>query len=336
VPTLKDVAVEAGVALGTVSRVINHEPSVSPELVARVEKAIRTLDYQPNVLGRNLRRRRTGTIGVVVPDITALFFAELVKQVEKAAMEVGYSVLIGNSANSRQIEDLYLSKLSDSGLDGMIFSSSADDDAHVIREGAALVAVDRELSGFDFIASNHEVGAREVVRHLVDLGHRRIACISGPATMPVFQQRLAGYRSVVETGLKELGISPETYTRFEPLDSMRGIDAAHSLLELPERPTAVFATTDQQAIGVLRACGDCGLRVPEEMSVVGFDDIPLADLVNPRLTTVRQPIEQIGRLAVERLLLRMGSTDEPAQRWLLDTELRHRESSAPPGQRRKT
>lgn len=329
-PTLKDVAAEAGVALGTVSRVINREPSVSPELVARVEKAIQTLDYQPNVLGRNLRRRRSGTIGVVVPDITALFFAELVKHVEKAAMEVGYSVLIGNSANSRQIEDLYLSKLSDSGLDGMIFSSSADDDAHAIREGAALVAVDRELSGFDFVASDHETGAREVVRHLADLGHRRIACISGPATMPVFQQRLAGYRSVVETGLKDLGISPETYTRFEPLDSMRGIDAARSLLELPDRPTAVFATTDQQAIGVLRACGDRGLRVPEEISVVGFDDIPLADLVNPRLTTVRQPIEQIGRLAVERLLLRMGLTDEPAQRWLLDTELRRRESSAPP------
>ena len=329
-PTLKDVAAEAGVALGTVSRVINREPSVSPELVARVEKAIQTLDYQPNVLGRNLRRRRSGTIGVVVPDITALFFAELVKHVEKAAMEVGYSVLIGNSANSRQIEDLYLSKLSDSGLDGMIFSSSADDDAHAIREGAALVAVDRELSGFDFVASDHETGAREVVRHLADLGHRRIACISGPATMPVFQQRLAGYRSVVETGLKDLGISPETYTRFEPLDSMRGIDAALSLLELPDRPTAVFATTDQQAIGVLRACGDRGLRVPEEISVVGFDDIPLADLVNPRLTTVRQPIEQIGRLAVERLLLRMGLTDEPAQRWLLDTELRRRESSAPP------
>jgi LacI family transcriptional regulator len=330
VPTLKDVAAEAGVALGTVSRVINREPSVSPELVARVEKAIQTLDYQPNVLGRNLRRRRSGTIGVVVPDITALFFAEMVKHVEKAAMEVGYSVLIGNSANSRQIEDLYLSKLSDSGLDGMIFSSSADDDAHAIREGAALVAVDRELSGFDFVASDHETGAREVVRHLADLGHRRIACISGPATMPVFQQRLAGYRSVVETGLKDLGISPETYTRFEPLHSMRGIDAALSLLELPDRPTAVFATTDQQAIGVLRACGDRGLRVPEEISVVGFDDIPLADLVNPRLTTVRQPIEQIGRLAVERLLLRMGLTDEPAQRWLLDTELRRRESSAPP------
>jgi LacI family transcriptional regulator len=330
VPTLKDVAAEAGVALGTVSRVINREPSVSPELVARVERAIQTLDYRPNVLGRNLRRRRSGTIGVVVPDITALFFAELIKHVEKAAMEVGYSVLIGNSANSRKIEDLYLSKLSDGGLDGMVFSSSADDDAPVIREGAALVAVDREVSGFDFIASDHETGAREVVRHLADLGHRRIACISGPATMPVFQQRLAGYRSVVETGLKELGISPETYTRFEPLDSMRGIDAAHSLLELPDRPTAVFATTDQQAIGALRACGDRGLRVPEEISVVGFDDIPLADLVNPRLTTVRQPIEQIGRLAVERLLLRMGLTDEPAQRWLLDTELRHRESSAPP------
>ena len=148
-PTLKDVAAEAGVALGTVSRVINREPSVSPELVARVEKAIQTLDYQPNVLGRNLRRRRSGTIGVVVPDITALFFAELVKHVEKAAMEVGYSVLIGNSANSRQIEDLYLSKLSDSGLDGMIFSSSADDDAHALDPlFAAEIPECRVISGY--------------------------------------------------------------------------------------------------------------------------------------------------------------------------------------------
>lgn len=328
--TLKDVAIRAGVSLGTVSRVINGLPNVSPTLRERVEDAIRELDYQPNTLGRNLRRRRTGTISVVVPDITALFFAELVKEIESAAMRAGYSVLIGNSANSRKIEDFYLSKLSENGIDGLIFSSSAEGDELGVRPGAALVAVDREVPGFDLIASDHEAGAREVVQHLHDLGHRRIACISGPPEMPVFQHRLAGYRAVAEAWLEKLEIDPGRYVRFETLDAMHGIEQALSLLDEDPRPTAIFATTDQQAIGILRACADRGLRVPEDVSVAGFDDIPLAQLVTPRLTTVRQPIAEIGALAVERLLHRMISPDGEAERRLLSTILRPRESSASP------
>lgn len=328
--TLRDVAVHAGVSVGTVSRVINREPNVAPALRERVEAAVQELDYRPNMLGRNLRTRRTGAIGVVVPDITAIFFAELVKEIEQAATKAGYSVLIGNSANSRQIEEFYLSKLVESGIDGMILSSSIDPEQLRIRPDAALVAVDRELPGFDLVASDHAAGARAVVQRLADLGHRRIACIGGPQLMPVFEQRLAGYCDVAVPLLEADGIDPGSYVRVETLDEMRGIEPATSLLGTDRRPTAIFAATDQQAIGVLRACADLGLRVPDDISVAGFDDIALAQLVSPRLTTVRQPIAEIGRLAVEQLLERMAFPDTPQQRCLLPVELRERESTAPP------
>jgi LacI family transcriptional regulator len=330
VSTLRDVAAHAGVSVGTVSRVINRESNVAPALRDRVEAAVHALDYKRNMLGRNLRTQRTGAIGVVVPDITAIFFAELVKEIEHVATQAGYSVLIGNSANSQQIEEFYLSKLVENGIDGMILSSSTDPERLRIRSGAAVVAVDRELPGFDLVASDHAAGARAVVQRLADLGHRRIACITGPRLMPVFEQRVAGYCDIATPLLEREGIDPASFVRAEPLDGMRGIESATSLLEVDERPTAIFATTDQQAIGVLRACADLGLRVPRDVSVVGFDDIALAQLVSPRLTTVRQPIAEIGRLAVERLLSRMGSPDTPPQRRLLPVELRERESTAAP------
>lgn len=329
-PTLRDVAARAGVSVGTVSRVINGEPNVAPALRERVEAAVRELDYQRNMLGRNLRTQRTGTIGVVVPDITAIFFAELVKEIEQIATQAGYSVLIGNSANSRKIEEFYLSKLVENGIDGMILSSSTDPEQLSIRPDAALVAVDRELPGFDLVASDHAAGARAVVQRLADLGHRRIACISGPQLMPVFEQRLAGYRNVAVPLLEADGIDPDSYVRVESLDEMRGIESATSLLDTERRPTAIFAATDQQAIGVLRACADLGLRVPDDISVAGFDDIALAQLVSPRLTTIRQPIAEIGRLAVEQLLKRMTSPSTPQQRRLLPVELCERESTAAP------
>ncbi|MEZ5257370.1 MAG: LacI family DNA-binding transcriptional regulator [Ilumatobacteraceae bacterium] len=328
--TLRDVAARAGVSVGTVSRVINREPNVAPALRERVEAAVLELDYQRNMLGRNLRTRRTGAIGVVVPDITAIFFAELVKEIEQVATKAGYSVLIGNSANSQQIEEFYLAKLVENGIDGMILSSSTDPGRLRIRPGAALVAVDRELPGFDLVASDHAAGARAVVQRLADVGHRRIACISGPQLMPVFEQRLAGYSDVAVPLLECEGIDPASYVRVEPLDQMRGIEPATELLTTEPRPTAIFAATDQQAIGVLRACADLGLRVPEDVSVAGFDDIALAQLVSPRLTTVRQPIAEIGRLAVEQLLARIESPDIPPQRRLLPVDLCERESTAPP------
>lgn len=328
---LKDVAAHAGVSLGTVSRVINDNPEVAAELRARVQGSVEALGYQPNALGRNLRRQRTDTFGIVIPDVTSPFFAELVKQVEQAARDHGYSLLVGSAENSRELEISYLNKLTERGVDGVIFSSSSEgSDGFPVREGSPLVTVDREVPGFDFVSSDHEAGARSAVAHLVELGHRRVACISGPQSMPVFAQRLTGYRTVMGEVLKGEDLRADDYTRVEPIGEMRGVTAAHELLQMNPPPTAIFATSDQQAIGVLRACADSGLRVPEHVSVVGFDDIPLAELLTPRLTTVRQPIDEIGRLAIDRLAARVSGKSGRSTKQLLPTELVVRESTGQP------
>lgn len=323
--SVKDVAARAGVSVGTVSRVINGYADVRPEMRERVERAMRELSYRPNQLARNFRRQTTQTIGVVVPDITAPFFADLVKQAEAVARDVGYTVLIGNSDNRVEIEDEYVARLREREIDGLLLVPSSGEARLAREEAARIVVVDQEVEGLDFVATDHEAGARDAVEHLVDLGHRRIACITGHQTAA--RQRLAGYRAVVAPYLS--GEQIDRYVRVEPLDDMWGLYAAQRLLDLPEPPTAIFATSDQQAIGVLRACADRDLRVPEDLSVVGFDDIPLANLVRPRLTTIRQQTAVLGRLAVSRLLERLEAASEPPVRRTVPGELLVRRSSGP-------
>jgi LacI family transcriptional regulator len=327
--SVREVAARARVSVGTVSRVINGYTDVSPVLRARVEEAMRELSYAPNQLARNFRRQRTGTIGVVVPDITAPFFADLVKQIEAAAREAGYSVLIGNSDNRSDVESEYVSRLDERGVDGLILAPSMGGDHLAALDRARLVVVDQEVEGLDVVATDHETGARDVVQHLVSLGHTRIACIAGPQT--AFRQRLVGYRAIVQPLLSAgSNVSIEAYIRVEPMGDQWGLHSANELLNLPQPPTAIFATSDQQAIGVLRACADRNLRVPQDISVVGFDDIPLADLVQPRLTTVQQPTREIGRLVVERLLRRFETPGLPALRRVVPGRLMVRRSSGPP------
>jgi LacI family transcriptional regulator len=329
VANVRDVAALAQVSVGTVSRVINDRPDVTPQLRARVEAAMLELAYQPNVLARNFRLQSSRTIGVVVPDITAPFFAELIKQIEAAAVLADYTVLVGNSANRADRESRYLARLRERVVDGLVFAPSTEAAEVAPGDRTRVVVVDREIPGLDLVACDHEAGAREAVRHLLGLGHRRVACISGPRDVPVFRQRFAGYREAMAPVLAQEGIDPDAYARFEPLAGQRGLESAHELLAADSPPTAIFATSDQQAIGVLRACADRGLRTPEDVSVVGFDDIPLAELTQPRLTTVRQPTEEIGRLVIERLMSRLDHPFQPAQRHVLPGELMIRASSGP-------
>lgn len=328
-PTIRDVAALAGVSVGTVSRVINGTPDVTPELRRRVEASMEELGYRPNLLARNFRRQRSGTLGIVVPGITDPFFAELVRQVEGAAAAAGYTVLIGNAGYRADREIAYLAKLRERVVDGLVFAASTDPPELTPGDRSRMVAVDREIDGLDLVACDHEAGAQEAVRHLVDLGHRRVACISGPQHVPVFRQRFAGYRAIIGPLLAAEGIDQDAYVRFEPFSALRGLESAHALLNVEPRPTAIFATSDQQAIGALRACADRGLRTPEDLSVVGFDDIPVAEYVQPRLTTVRQPINAIGRLVVERLMGRLDAPSQPPQRHVLPGELQVRASSGP-------
>jgi LacI family transcriptional regulator len=322
---VRDVAARAGVSVGTVSRVLNDYPDVSPSLRARVQAAMRELAFQPNALARNFRQQRSHTVGVVVPDITAPFFADLVKQIEAVAIESGYTVVVGNSANIGERENAYLAWLSVRGVDGLVIAPTASTDNSAFPLGSSIVVVDHEIDGLDLVACDHEAGAREAVEHLRSLGHRLIACITGP--QPVFRQRLAGYRTVMRGVLEREGVDPVLYVREEPPGAQWGLDAAHALLRMEPRPTAIFAASDQQAVGVLRACADLMLAVPDEVSVVGFDDIPLAQLLQPRLTTVRQPTAEIGRLVVERLLHRLDGSNGPPSRDILPGTLLVRQSS---------
>jgi LacI family transcriptional regulator len=326
--SLREVAKLASVSAGTVSRVLNGHPSVSRELTARVEKAIQDLDYRPDPLARSLRSRTTTTLGLVVPDITNPFFAELAKHIELAAAERGYQLLLANSLDSPDVERQSIENFRARRVDGLVVVPAGDTLTADVGEEMRVVVVDRQVPGLPRIAADHVLGARSAVEYLASLDHRRIACIAGPQTLSTGRDRYEGYRQVA-TGL--LGMTTgeqERLTRFGAFDYVSGRDAARSLLTLPEPPTAIFASSDQQAIGALHAAVQMGIPVPDRLSIVGFDDVPLAELVHPALTTVSQPIKEIAVRAVS-LLLRDDDAD-PRIRLLVDTHLVVRDSCAPP------
>lgn len=331
-PRLTDVAKLAGASVGTVSRVINDVAGVRPELRSRIEAAINELDYRPNYLARSFRRQRSSTLGLVIPDVTAPFFAELAKHIEAAALRANYTLLLGNAMYSAEIEKSYVNLLADRRVDGLILAPSSSVNPVPPRERSRVVVVDRELPGMDLVSSDHRGGAVAAVEYLLNLGHTVIACIAGPQDLPPLRDRYEGYVDIVTPALAKQGLEVETFVRTGPFDYQFGYEAAQSLLTAaPPRPTAIFCSSDQQAIGVLRACGDLGLDVPRDISVTGYDDIPLANLVMPRLTTVRQPIEAIARHALDRLVDRLASSNKRRRRRiLLPTELVVRASSGAP------
>lgn len=329
---LLDVARHAGVSAGTVSRVLSGAPNVSPALTVAVEQAIEELGYRPNKLARGLRRQRTQTLGFVVPDITNPFFAELALSVEVAAAEHGYNLFLGNSRNSSETEGEYLQNLLDHQVDGVIFvPADATQALPPALRSSPLVVLDREIEDprVDFVGADHEAGAAGIVQYLADLGHNVIACIATTEGLGVGDQRFAGYAKIAAPLLEASGLRPDDYIARGPFSFEAGVEAAQVLLDREPRPTAIFASNDQQAIGAMRHCQAIGLSVPRDISIAGFDDVPLAALVTPGLTTVRQPIDLIGARAVECVLDHDPSRPGP-KRARLRTELEIRESCASP------
>jgi len=325
--TLLDVAKRAGVSPMTVSRVVNGSGRVSPELCARVEEALAETGYVQNTIARNLRTKRTDTIALVMPDMTNPFFTSLAHGVEAAAREAGLSLLLANTDEREDEERRLVPMLLQRQVDGLLIipSGTCADTVRLCRDHAVpLVVVDRrpEATGVDVVRADSEGGAFELGRLLVGLGHRRMAVLSGPASVPSAVDRAVGFsQALEEAGVPAPDVVHGTFT----IDS--GHDMTQSVMGRTPRPTALFAANNFIGIGVLHALEGLGLRVPDDVAVVGFDDLPQAMITFPFLTVAAQPAVEIGRRSVSLLLDRVADPDGPAQEVVLPTVVVIRRSS---------
>jgi LacI family transcriptional regulator len=334
---MADIARRAGVSTSTVSRVINATVPVDPETEARVREAIRALHYRPNLLARSFRQRVTHTIGLLVPDNSNPFFAELARAIEDVGFNEQYNVILCNSDLSEAKQSHYIDVLLDKRVDGIILTSSglisgetAVDTAARIREAhVPFVLIDRDLGEYpvdQILVDNHQGGAL-AGHHLIGLGHRRIACVVGPSDLTPSAGRIAGFRGA----LAEAGIElPDALVVQGDGRHGGGAEAARTLLRRDAAFTAIFAFNDVMAAGAIGELQRAGRCVPGDISVIGFDDIPIASAIYPSVTTVAQPIAEMARHGVELLLRRIRGPDAPFARLVLPTRLIPRESTAAP------
>ncbi|MCX2722486.1 LacI family DNA-binding transcriptional regulator [Roseibium salinum] len=322
-PTVKDVAERAGVSVGTVSRVLAGEAAVKPSLREKVNEAIVALGYRPNVTARALRTRRTDVIGLIVPDITNPFFAQLAASVERAAQDYRHSLMLASSHDDREAEQDHVVAFLDRSVRGIIAIASSDNPDLQLKSPIPIISLDRRFGAFPLVSTNHAQAAALIASHLFELGHRRIAYVAGPPDTEAGRARRKGF----VTRMKQLSDEVELEVFFGKFDYESGEKIARDLLSRSpqDRPTAIAAASDQQAIGALRAARDLNVDVPRELSVTGFDDILLANLVVPRLTTVRQPTDTLARRAVELLFSQSSDIGDE----MIDGSLIKRVSTGP-------
>ena len=312
--TRDDVARRAGVSVATVSYVLNAGPKpVSADKRRRVLEAVTQLGYRPNAIARSLRARRTNILGLIVPDSANPYFARLSRSIEDAAAERGYQVVVSNAAEDPEREAAQIEALLRLQVDGLLWVPADLSASHAgAPEGVPTVQVDRALPpseaepAGDVIESDNALGGRLAAEHLLELGHRRIAFLSGPAEHLHTIERLRGAREAVS----EAGVELEV--RHGDFGYRSGYEAGRAWFSLPpaERPTAVICANDAMALGALCAAAEAGVRVPADLSVTGYDDIPQARYTVPPLTTVAQPLDEMAREAIDRLLVRVGPKAE--------------------------
>lgn len=330
--TIRDVARRAGVSASTVSHVVNGTRFVSPDTERRVRLAIGELGFRSNSLARGLRRHETRSLGLLVPDIANPFFAEMGRLIEDMGFSQGYNVILCNSDMSPVKEAAYVDTLLSKQADGLIFISSGHDRdilEGIVAAGIAAVIVDREIEGLavDSVLVDNELGGYAAGHHLLDLGHRVIAVITGPSDVTPSAHRLDGYvRALRDHGTE--GVRDAVVRGDFRFESSRR--ATEELLQRDLGITAIFAMNDLMAMGALSALHEARIRVPDDVSVVGFDDIFLTGAMYPTLTTVAQPIERVARTAVGLLLQRIQNPNIPARRIVLEPTLVLRESTGPP------
>lgn len=328
--TMRQIAERASVSIGTVSHVINGTAAVREKLRERVLEAIRSLGYQPSQLARGLRRNQTSMLVMMIPDITNPFFPAVVRGVEDVAYKSALRLVLCNTDNDPRKEISYLNEMRAYRPAGWLVIPSVDSDiaAHFrAGVGPPVVCVDRQARQWrgDVALVANEEGAYNATRHLLRMGHRHIAVITGPLHLANAVERLEGFkRALAEANLQ---LQPD-YIQEARFERNSGYQAAIRLLRMLPRPTGIFACNDLMALGVFLAARELGLHCPEDISIVGFDNLDFAEFTAPALTTVHQPGYQLGTAAARLLVERIHGSKQPARKVVLPTELKMRNSVA--------
>lgn len=327
-PTINDVAKRAGVSKTTVSHVINNTRFVEEETRQRVLQAIAELGYRPSTVARSLTTNRTETIGVIVSDASNYFFGEVLLGIEDVLRPANYGLIVCNTAEILEREAHYLDLLLRQRVDGIIAAATSqrwDILAQAEVQHMPVVFMDRSFEDLNgpFVGVNNKRGAYLGVRHLIECGHRQIGILAGFQRLSTMRERLAGFRQALQEHDIPL---PEKWVVTSPLSIEAGREAMRQILSLPERPTAVFLNNNLLSLGALLAIKELGLRCPEDIALVGFDDHPWAAVSGPPLTVVRQPAQQLGQVAAQMLLDLINGEQPPESRVILDCEVISRQS----------
>lgn len=326
---MKDIARFAGVSTSTVSHVINKDRFVSEAIKERVETAINMLNYAPSALARSLKLNRTRTIGMLISASSNPFYSELVRGVERSCFERDYSLVLCNTEGDEQRMNRNLETLMQKRVDGLLLlcAETHQPSREMMQRYPSIPAVIMDWAPFDgdsdVIQDNSLLGGELATRYLIDKGYTRIACITGPLDKTPARLRLEGYRgAMTRAGLN----IPESYEITGDFEFSGGFEAMRKLLALPLPPQAVFSGNDAMAVGAYQALWQAGLRIPQDMAIIGYDDIELARYMMPPLTTIHQPKDELGELAVDVLIHRMAQPDMEQQRLQLTPVLTERGS----------
>lgn len=331
VPTIHDIAERAGVSKSTVSRVVSNTGYVGPQTRERVNRAIEELGYTPNLIARGMRTNKSTTIGLFIPDVSNPFYSELFKGIEAVTREAGYSTLVCHTSMDQKAERYYINELLKRRIDGVIICTYHRDPAsrryfRELSHSKPVVFMDPVLDDQDcsYVVSDGFSGTRKAVAHLAGRGCRRIAYIQGLARHAVTETRLKGYLK----GIADQGAEVDQRLIFDgDFSHQTGRDAVRHFLSLEEPPDGIMSATDVMAIGALKELAVAGIPVPRQVKVIGFDNIPLSELTQPSLTTIAQPILDLGSQAAELLLKRIRNPKTPNQQIVMQCTLVERESA---------
>lgn len=329
--TIRDVAAHAGVSHQTVSRVINNTEGVNPDTRAKVDAAISELGYSPNAVARSMARGRTCMLGCISPNLTDFTFASIIEGAESEARKQDYFLVSSSAADEDTFSELIKQMVGSRRVEGlMVINPYADRRHTLIPDNFPTIFVGAHARGEEKVSSislDDIMAAHIATKHLIDLGHRRIAMVTGPLVEDCTQDRCAGFQTALDSA--EIDYHPELVIHGD-WSATSGFEAAMTFLNHTKTPTAVFAQNDRMAIGALRAIRSLGLSVPEDVAVIGVDDMPLASYFDPPLTTMQQDILDIGQKAARMLIQAVENPESPVQHQRVKAKLIIRESTVCP------